>query len=106
MPGTPWQAWGGAERTVSLANVEAAFVVVLYLLRALFATASSLAVKWSWVSGWKVPTAPFFRSLLSSINCMTLFGYRLLSLPARFAVNLCPGVLTRGVPYNLVLYVH
>lgn len=40
----------------------------------------------------------FQEFIVPSINYMTHFGSRLLSLPAtRFAVNLCPGVLAQGV---------
>lgn len=40
----------------------------------------------------------FQEFIVPSINYMTHFGCRLLSLPAtRFAVNLCPGVLAQGV---------
>lgn len=49
----------------------------------------------------------FQKFIVPNINYMTRFGCRLLSLAATpFAVNLCPGVLTHGVPYNLVLCIH
>lgn len=49
----------------------------------------------------------FQKFIVPSINSMTRFGCRLLSLPATgFAVNLCPSSLARGVPYNLVVCIH
>lgn len=49
----------------------------------------------------------FQEFIVLSINYMTHFGCRLLSLPdTGFTVNLCPGILAHKVPYNLVLCIH
>lgn len=49
----------------------------------------------------------FQEFIVPSINYMTYFGRRLLSLPdTGFAVNLCPGILAHEIPYNLVLCIH